>query len=101
MVEYTGCSAIMVGRAAIGAPWIFKNILEGKDERPSNAEIYEIIKKHYDMLCNLKGEYVAVREMRKHISAYIKGMPMAAEIRHRINEMESKEEVLKLLKKFS
>lgn len=87
----------MVGRAAIGSPWIFKNILEGKDERPSNAEVYEIIKKHYNMLCDLKGEYVAVREMRKHISAYIKGIPMAAEIRHRVNEMESKEKVLELL----
>ena len=97
MFEDTGCSAIMIGRAAIGNPWIFQNILSGKDARPSNAEIYDVIQRHYEMLTELKGEYVAVREMRKHIAAYIKGLPMAAEIRRKVNEIDSKEEVLELL----
>lgn len=98
MMEYTGCNAIMIGRAAIGNPWIFQNILKGSEERPSGVEVYQVIQRHYEMLCELKGEYVAVREMRKHIAAYIKGMPMAAEIRRKVNEIESREEVLGYLK---
>lgn len=60
-------------------------------------ELYKIIKKHYDLLSELKGEYIAVREMRKHISWYIKGLPLATQIRNQINMLESKEEVLELL----
>ena len=60
-------------------------------------ELYKIIKKHYDLLSELKGEYIAVREMRKHISWYIKGLPLATQIRNQINMLESKDEVLELL----
>ena len=67
--------------------------------RPTKEELKEVIQKHYDYLCDLKGEYVAVREMRKHLSAYIKGFPNATEMRRNINELESKTEVMKLLEK--
>ena len=97
MLEYTKCDAIMIGRATIGNPWIFKSILEGVDYKPTMEELIETILKHYDLLTEIKGEYVAVREMRKHVSYYIKGLPMATEIRRRINEITSLEEARKLI----
>lgn len=97
MIEYTGCDAIMVGRAALGKPWIFKEIIEQNKIDMKQDELYKIIKKHYDLLSELKGEYIAVREMRKHISWYIKGLPLATQIRNQINMLESKDEVLELL----
>ncbi|MBR3887572.1 MAG: tRNA dihydrouridine synthase DusB [Clostridia bacterium] len=97
MIEYTKCDGIMIGRAAIGNPWIFKSIAEGANYVPSKEEIYDVIEKHYNNLIELKGEYVAVREMRKHISYYIKGVPNATEMRRRINETTQKDEVIKIL----
>lgn len=100
MFDYTKCNAIMIGRGSIGNPWIFKNILSKSEEKPSLREVYDVIEKHYNLLCKLKGEYVAVREMRKHISYYIKGVPGATELRRRINESTSKEDVLEMLKEY-
>ena len=97
MIEYTECDAIMVGRAALGKPWIFKEIIEQNKIDMKQEELYKIIKKHYDLLSELKGEYIAVREMRKHISWYIKGLSLATQIRNQINMLESKDEVLELL----
>ena len=99
MFEYTNCDAIMVGRAALGNPWIFKEIIEHKKYKPSVDEIFEVIQKHYNFLEELKGEYIAVREMRKHISWYIKGLVNAAEIRRQVNEIDKKDEVIELLRK--
>lgn len=101
MINTTGCDAIMIGRAALGNPWIFREIdlsnSSLKMERPTQKEILETIIKHYELLENIKGEYVANREMRKHIAWYTKGMPNATEIRRKVNELETKEEVLKAL----
>ncbi len=98
LVEQTNCDGIMIGRGAIGNPWIFKSVIEGIEYKPSKEEIIDIILEHYDNLCELKSEYVAVREMRKHISYYIKGMPNATEIRRKINEITDKEEAIKVIK---
>lgn len=100
MFEETGCDAIMIGRGAIGNPWIFRNIINGSNERPETKEIYEVIEKHYNYLTDLKGEYVAVREMRKHISYYIKNLPDATAIRRAVNETETKVEVLDIMRKY-
>lgn len=97
MVKYTGCDAVMIGRAALGNPWIFKEVLERHKVEVSPKELFKVISKHYDLLTDLKGEYIAVREMRKHISWYIKGLSSATQIRKQINELESKEEVINLL----
>ena len=97
MVKYTGCDAVMIGRAALGNPWIFKEVLERQKVEVSPKELFKVISKHYDLLTDLKGEYIAVREMRKHISWYIKGLSSATQIRKQINELESKEEVINLL----
>ena len=97
--EETKCDAIMIGRAALGNPWIFKEILEylknGKlINRPDINEIKKTIIKHTNMLVKLKGEYTAVREMRKHFSWYVKGIPGATEIRNTVNKIEDLTELI-------
>lgn len=102
MKEYTGCDGLMVGRAARGNPWIFKEINEYLKtgivpEKPSAEEIKNMILKHASMLIEYKGEYTAVREMRKHIAWYTQGLPHSAELRRRCNEIvgwESLKEVI-------
>lgn len=104
MFEKTGVDGIMIGRATLGNPWIFKEISAYlKDEEyipPKKEEILETIFNQYNMLVAEKGEYTAIREMRKHISWYVKGMNDASEIRSKINLMENKEEIFKILAEY-
>ena len=93
MFEYTGCDAIMIARASNGNPWIFRDIIAYLKEgivlgRPNLDEIKGMILRHITLLTDFKGEYTAVREMRKHIAWYIKGIPNAAEIRNNVNKIE-------------
>ena len=97
MFEETGVDGIMVGRASLGNPWLFKQIqfyLETGKKLPeiSNKEKYNVILEHFNLLLEYKGEYTATREIRKHIAWYVKGMPNATEIREKINKVESEEE---------
>lgn len=90
VMEYTGCEAVMIGRAAQGNPMIFKEINEYLKnriiiDRPSNKELYDLIMKHYNYLVELKGEHLACLEMRTHISAYLRGLPGSASIRNMVN----------------
>ena len=105
MLEQTGCDAVMIGRGALGNPWIFKKILQYiyKGELisdPTNEERYRVIKEHCEMMIKVKGEKTAVNEMRKHIAWYIKGMPDASRMRDEIMRISSVENVLKLLVKY-
>lgn len=91
--EHTGCDAIMIGRAAQGNPWIFKNILHYLKTgeilpNPTNEEKIEVALKHLNMLIEIKGEYIGIREMRKHLGWYIKGMPKSSELRVVINKID-------------
>ena len=88
MFQYTNCDAIMIGRGTLGNPWIFKEIIENKKHEKTCEEVKNMILKHLEMLVNYKGEYTAVREMRKHIAWYIKGVSNATEIRRNINQIE-------------
>ena len=102
MFEYTGVDGIMCGRGTLGNPWLFKKIiyyLENgtKLEEVSNEEKLKIILEHLDLVIQEKGEYTAVREMRKHIAWYIKGQKDATKIRERINEIEDKDELRQVL----
>ena len=99
MLEETGCDGVMVGRAAQGNPWIFREILEyletGKEaEKPDNEEKKALILRHAALQQEYKGEYTAVREMRKHLAWYTVGMPHSAHFRGLINSMETMEELL-------
>ena len=93
MFEETGCDAVMVARGALGNPWIFKSLREGRDYVPAVSEKLDIIKRHFGLMLEEKGEYVAVRLMRKHIGWYIKGMRGATSLRRSINELESADEI--------
>lgn len=104
MLEYTNCDGIMVGRGVKGNPWIIKNILSlinGRDVYNPNYE--DKIKKaieHLELLCNFKDERIAVKEMRKHISWYIKGIKGSAQIKNKVNTIETIEEMKSLLLKY-
>lgn len=98
LLEETGCDGIMIGRAARGNPWIFKQIDDylslGTMPGPvPKEEIRRTILEHAELMTEYKGEYIAVREMRKHVSWYTAGMPDSARFRGRINEMETMEEL--------
>ena len=103
MQEETGCDGFMIGRRAKGNPWIFKQIKEYLEngiivDEPSSTEVRHMVLKHARMLIDYKGEYTAVREMRKHIAWYTQGLPHSAELRRRCNEIvdwQSLEELIK------
>ncbi|MGA0351233.1 MAG: tRNA dihydrouridine synthase DusB [Acholeplasmataceae bacterium] len=86
MLEYTGCDAVMIGRAALGNPWVFREInayLSGNPEiaRPSINEIIQLMLNHLHELVDLKGEKVGVLEMRSHGPWYLKGIDNASHLR--------------------
>ncbi|QQY79470.1 tRNA-U20-dihydrouridine synthase [Keratinibaculum paraultunense] len=101
MMEYTGCDGVAIGRGAMGNPWIFKRInllLKGKDDvNPSDIDRINMAIKHLDMVCDVKGEKIGVREMRKHIAWYLKGMRNSNKIKNTINTVETKQETEKIL----
>lgn len=102
MLEYTKCDAIMIGRAAQGNPWIFQRVnhyLETGELLPEPTPQQKIEKalRHARMLIEYKGEYIGIREMRKHISWYMKGVKGAAELRGKINTANSYHDMEELL----
>ncbi len=104
MLTQTGCDGIMVGRAAQGNPWIFREInaylsTGEKLPRPSIKEIRETATLHAKMLIDHKGEAVAMREMRKHLAWYTKGIRGASRLRGKMNELVRMEELLEILDK--
>lgn len=100
--QVTGCEAVMVGRAAQGNPWIFRQLTEylrtGKElPGPTMEERKEIIVRHLDMLLEFKGDYVGPREMRKHATWYTRGIRGNAELRLLFNQAESRDDFLRIL----
>lgn len=98
MFEVTGCDAVMVGRAAIGNPWLYRDIsraLQGLPplEAPLLAERLSVARRHLAMAVERKGEYRGIREMRLQLAWYIKGLPRAARLRDAINKADSVAEV--------
>lgn len=81
MMNYTGCDLVMVGRAAFGNPWIFQEIQTGVKRQISLSEIKEVMLWHASLLCEYKGEAIGMREARKHMAWYIKGIHGAAKFR--------------------
>ena len=105
MFKITNVDGIMIGRATLGNPWIFKHIIsylhDGKIiEKESNIEKLETIKRHFNMLLEEKGEYTAVREIRKHVAWYVKNMPESSKFKCLINKSETKDEFINTLEKF-
>ena len=105
LLEHTGCDAIMVGRGAQGNPWIFKRILHYLKTgellpEPTAQERVEKALRHSQMLIAYKGEYIGIREMRKHMAWYMKGLPGAAELRGKLNYAETMAEMKALLHEY-
>ena len=110
MFEYTGVDGIMIGRATLGNPWIFQTIInelkEGTQKgqihlgSPSNQERLNTILEHLDLMIQEKGEYVAIREMRKHISGYTKNLPNSSKFREEMNKIEDKNELIKYISEY-
>lgn len=103
MFEQTGVDGIMIGRGALGSPWIFEQIkaeLRGEEFSISNEEKLNLILEHLNLMLEDKPERVAIVEMRKHISWYIKSYKDASKVRDYINQITDKEELIKTLTEY-
>ena len=97
MIKHTGCDGIMIGRAARGNPWIFRQVSEYMNngtiiEPPSVEEICQMIKRHAKGLCEIKGEFTGIREMRKHFAWYTAGIKHVAALRNEANQVTNLEQ---------
>lgn len=102
MEEQTGCAGVMIGRGARGNPWIFSRINEYRrtgvlPPRPNVDEIKAMIKKHAALQLKYKGEYIGVREMRKHVAWYTSGLKNSSALRNAVNMTETMDELMKLI----
>lgn len=102
LLEQTGCDGVMVGRAARGNPWIFSQIAAWLEDgtilpRPDIEEVKRTILYHAQLQLTTKGEYTAIREMRKHVSWYTSGYPNSARLRQVVNQTENYEELCALV----
>lgn len=102
MFEQTGCDAVMVARGARGNPWIFFQLQEYfktgiVPAKPETDELLDMIRRHTSLLIEEKGEYTAIHEMRKHVGWYTAGYKNSSQLRGRVNEVESYEELMTLL----
>lgn len=102
MQKETGCDGVMIGRGAQGNPWIFSELLAydrtgEMPKRPTMEEIKQMICRHARLQVKYKGEYLGIREMRKHVSWYTSGLPNSARLRGEINAVESLVELENLL----
>lgn len=105
MFEYTKVDGIMIGRGALGEPWKIKEIIDGlenntKKEVITPKEKLEVIKEHYKLALEEKGDYVGIREMRKHLCWYLKNLRNSSQIRQMLNTEEDKEKVMKILEEY-
>ncbi|MCR4656405.1 MAG: tRNA dihydrouridine synthase DusB [Lachnospiraceae bacterium] len=104
MLEYTGCDAVAVGRAARGNPWIFKELVTRdagkKYVKPDLDEIIDMIERHARMLVGYKGEFTGIREMRKHAAWYLSGFKNSSKLRGSLNYVEALTELTDLLEDF-
>ena len=104
MRKQTGCDGVMIGRGAQGNPWIFHELLVYEEtgqipERPNIQQICDTILRHARLQIEFKGEYLGIREMRKHTAWYTKGMTGSARLRDMVNQVETYEELEALLTK--
>lgn len=105
MRDETGCDGFMIARGAQGNPWIFKQILHEWEtgeplEKPSPKEMAEMMLRHARMQIEFKGEYVGIREMRKHAAWYTAGYHGASHLRRALSEVESYEQLEELMGRF-
>ncbi len=105
MLEYTGCDAVMIGRAALGNPWIFREVEAYLNDgsiidKPTHKEIEEMMIYHFESLVELKGEHVACLEMRSHGPWYLKGIPHASSLRKQLSHINDKGQFIEQVRTF-
>ena len=106
MFKATNVDGIMIGRASLGNPWIFKNIIDYLETGtydysfPNNSQKLKLIIEHINLEVEEKGEDIGVKEMRKHLSWYIKNLKDASRIREKINTLKTKQEVIDCLEEY-
>ena len=106
LLEETGADGVMIARAARGNPWIFSGTLAWAENGilpapPAADEIRQMILRHMSLLKECKGEYTAVREMRKHIAWYSAGQPHSAALRRRVNEADTEQDIVQILQEIT
>ena len=99
LTQMTGCDGIMIGRGAEGNPWIFRDVKHYLETGelllpPSREEKKSVAIRHAELMLQYKGEYIATKEMRKHLAWYTAGMPNSSKFRQKINSMETMEQLL-------
>ena len=104
LVKQTGCDGIMIARGAQGNPWIFSEMIAYEQtgqlpDRPVRREVREMMLRHARLQLQYKGEYLGIREMRKHVAWYTKGLQGSAKLREEINRVESYAELEELLER--
>lgn len=102
MLQETGCDGVMIGRAALGNPWMIYRTVKYLETgelmgEPSVREKMDVCVLHLDRLIELKNEHIAVREMRKHAAWYLKGIKGNAKVRNAVNECDTREQLVNLL----
>lgn len=105
LYEETGCDGIMVARGAKGNPWLFKRIVHYMDTKellpkPELPEVIAMILRHAEMMVQFKGEYIGIREMRKHVAWYTVGYPASSKLRNLVNQVETFEQLKQLLNEY-
>lgn len=106
MLEQTGCDAIMIGRGAQGNPFLFRQIAEYRQfgkviTNPTDSERLEVMKRHIILICELKGERTGVREARKHVAWYTKGMKASSVVRNEVCKTEKLSELIDIIDRYS
>ena len=102
IIKVANCDGVMIGRAAMGNPWIFKRLRRYLDtgERlpaPTVEDKFKILRRHLDLLLEFKGEYVGIREMRKHAAWYTKGLSGGSELRDKFNNAQTKSDFINII----
>lgn len=105
MIDLTGCQGVMIGRAVLGNPWLIKRTVNYLEKgillpTPTPREKIEMAVFHLNELACIKGDLIAIKEMRKHIAWYIKGLKDASRIREKINKMSIKVELIEMLQTY-
>ncbi|MGB8453944.1 MAG: tRNA dihydrouridine synthase DusB [Anaerocolumna sp.] len=105
LLEETGCDGIMLARGARGNPWLFAQVKEylktgKKTDKPEVQEAVAMMLRHARLSIEYKGEYIGIREMRKHVAWYTTGYPLAAKLRQHVNQIENYYELEELLLKY-
>lgn len=105
MMNDTGCDALMIGRGVRGNPWLFHQIKAYMEtgvleDKPTVDQVIDMIMRHAELQIEFKGEFIGIREMRKHVAWYTTGYPKSSKLRNRVNEIETMDQLYKLMEEY-